>query len=209
VNFTARDFDLLEALTRRIRVAAVFQIVALWWTNARVRTTARARLKELAAAGWLELHRINARPLPTTVVPLIVWQPGEDDQHAEQAAATIRERRNIAAEPIEVCVASAKAANLFGSSARGLPSFERRDHDLRLAAVYCHYRKTHPDLARSWVGDHARLPNQELPTNPDAVLLDARRRITRVIESAGEWNASQINAFHEFCLANDLPYELW
>ncbi len=209
MNFTDRDLDLLETLARRIRLPAVSQVTALWWPDVRVRTTPRSRLKELAAAGWLELHRVNARPLPTTDEPLIVWQPGEDDQDAERAAAKIRERRSIAAEPIEVCVASAGAANLFGSSARGLPSVERRDHDLRLAAAYCYYRRTRPQLAKRWIGEHARLPDRDLSRNPDAVLVDAHGRIARVIESAGEWNASQINAFHEFCFANDLPYELW
>lgn len=208
MNFTDRDLDLLETLTWRIRLAAVSQVVALWWPDARVRTTPRDRLKKLAAAGWLELHRINARPL-TTDAPLIVWQPGDDDQDAEQAAATIRERRNIAAEPVEVCVASAGAANLFGSSAHGLPNFERRNHDLRLAAVYGYYRRTRPELARGWIADHARFPDQAFSRKPDAVLLDARRQITRAIESAGDWNACQIHAFHESCFANDLPYELW
>lgn len=209
VNCTDRDFDLLETLTWRIRLMPVSQVVALWWPDAQVRTTPRNRLKTLATTEWLELHRINARPLLTPDVPLIAWQPGVDVPDAEQAAVTIRERRNIAAEPVEVCVASARTANLFGSSARGLPSFERRDHDLRLAAVYGYYRRTWPELARTWIGEQARLPGQAFSRNPDAVLLDTSRRITRVIESAGEWNARQISAFHEFCFANALPYELW
>jgi hypothetical protein len=209
VNLTDRDLDLLETLTRRIPVAAEFQVVALWWPDVKVRTTPRKRLKELAAAGWLGRYRINARPLPTMVAPLIAWQPGEDAPDAQQAAARIRERRHIAAEPVEVCVASAGAANLFGSSVHGLPGIERRDHDLRLATVYCHYRTTRPELARGWIGQHARLPDQELSRNPDAVLVDAHDRITRIIESAGKWNAGQIKTFHEFCFDNDLPYELW
>lgn len=209
MNLTDRDLGLLETLTWRIPVAAEFQVVALLWPDVKGRTTPRNRLKELAAAGWLERHRINARPVPTTDVPLIAWQPGEDAPDALQAAARIRERRHIAAAPIDVCVPSARTANLFGSSARSLPRFEHRDHDLRLAAVYCHYRTTRPELARGWIGHHARLREQPFSRHSDAVLVDAHDRITRIIESAGEWNAGQINAFHEFCFDNDLPYEIW
>lgn len=209
MNLTDRDLDLFETLTWRIRVAAVSQVVELLWPDVKGRTTPRNRLNKLAATGWLERHRINARLLSTADTPLIAWRPGEDVPDAQQAAARIRERRHIAAAPIDVCVPSARTANLFGSSARSLPRFEHRDHDLRLAAVYCHYRKSRPELARGWIGHHARLPDQHFSRNPDAVLVDAQDRITRIIESAGEWNAGQIKAFHEFCFDNDLSYEIW
>jgi hypothetical protein len=33
--------------------------------------------------------------------------------------------------------------------------------------------------------------------------------VIRVIESAGDWNAPQVNAFHSMCFEDDLPYEMW
>jgi hypothetical protein len=45
--------------------------------------------------------------------------------------------------------------------------------------------------------------------HPDAFLVDAAGRVRRVIESAGRYDAAQVESFHEHCVESDLPYELW
>jgi hypothetical protein len=209
MSLTERDLDLIETLTRRVRLVAVSQIAKLWWSNASGSATARSRLRRLQSAGLVERHWINAHPLLPVTRPLVAWRPGDDDPDTEGVAAFSKHRWRGPAVPTEVCVATSVAANMFGSTARGLPKPEHRDHDLRLTSVYVHFRKVRPRLARLWVGEHALPKAGYRVKDPDAFLIDVSGEIVRVIESAGHYGASQVAAFHEHCSDHDLPYELW
>lgn len=209
MNLTERDIDLVETLTRRVRLAAVSQIAKLWWSDASGSATARSRLRRLQSAGLIERHWINVHPLLPVTRPLVAWKPGDDDPDAEQIAARIKHRWCEPTVPIEVCVATAAAANMFGSTARGIPSWEHRDHDLRLTSVYVHFRELQPRLVQLWVGEHALPKAGYRLKDPDAFLIDLQGDVVRVIESAGRYCATQVAAFHEHCSDHDLPYELW
>src|SRR5690606_12525927 len=105
-------------------------------------------------AGFVEIHRVNAHPLLPVGAPLFAWHPGLDEPDCERIAAHCRNRWVSPAVAVTVCVAAPLAANLFGSTARGLPPREHRDHDLRLACVYAAYRQRQPQLASLWTGEH-------------------------------------------------------
>jgi hypothetical protein len=209
MNLTERDLDLVETLTRRVRLAAVTQVAMLWWPETRGLSTARSRLRCLVAAGLIERHFVNAHPLLPVTRPLVAWKPGDDDPDTEHVAAIIRNRWREPSVPTEICVASAAAANIFGSTARGLPALEHRDHDLRLASVYFHFRAARPRQAKLWTGEHALPKAGYRVKDPDAFLVNANGDAVRVIESAGRYSVHQVAAFHEHCSDHELPYELW
>lgn len=141
--------------------------------------------------------------------PLYAWQPGSAAPDPNDIASACRGRWTCAAVPTEVLVASPKAAALFGSSARGQPPPEHVNHDLRLAAVYVHYRQKRPQLAALWQGEHCFGKAGYRIKDPDAFLVDEAGRVQRVIESAGRYSPEQVESFHEHCVEYDLPYELW
>ena len=209
LTITARDQDLLETLTHRVRILPMQIAAQVWWPDARSPRTARRRLDLLARAGWIECHIINAHPPLPVLRPLFTWEPGQDDPDAERIASQSRARWSQPAQSLEVCVASSLAASLLGSTARRLPPPEQRDHDLRLAAVYVHYRVALPRLAELWIGQHALAKAGYQIKDPDALLRDENGRVLRVIESAGRNGAPQIARFHEHCVDFNLPYELW
>lgn len=209
MTITERDLDLLETLTLRVPMLTLRQTAELWWPEARSQRAARQRLALLAKSGWIQQHTVNVHPPLATLRPLFAWKPGAEDPDAERIACESRARWFQPARPTEVCVASPRAAGLFGSTARGLPSLEHRDHDLRLAAVYVHYRHALPRLATLWVGQSARPKAGYRLKDPDALLRHDKGRIRRAIQVAGRWNAAQIESFHEYCVDSDLPYELW
>ena len=209
LTLTARDLDLLDTLTSRVRILPLHLAAQGWWPEARNQGTARRRLDLLAQAGWIECHIINAHPLLPVLQPLFTWEPGQDAPEADRIASAARSRWSQPARPLEVCVASSQAACLLGSTARRLPPPEHRDHDLRLAAVYVHYRTVLPALAELWIGQHALAKAGYQVKDPDALLCDENGRVLRVIESAGRNGAPQIERFHQHCVEFDLPYELW
>ena len=208
-SLTSFERDLLRTLTRRVCILTLDQIASGWWPAIRRLQAVRQQLRRLEVAGLVEVDCINAHPLLVVDRPLFAWQPGQPDPDVEVISKATRERWNLPAVPTWVCVALPRAANLFGSTACGLPKMEQRDHDLRLSAVYLHYRKQHPQLARRWVGEHARPKAGYRIKDPDAFLIDRHGRITRLIESAGRYGPQYIERFHDHCVEYDLPYELW
>jgi hypothetical protein len=209
MTVTERDLDLLETLTRRVRILTLQQMIRIWWPKARSRHTPERRLKLLVRLGWIERHVINAHRLPERLVPLIAWEPGAHDPDPQRISNELHVRTSQPARPTEVYVPSSMAACLLGSAACGLAPLERRDHDLTLAAVYIHYRKAYPSLASRWTAQHA-LPNAGLPTKrPDAVLCADDGRIMRVVHSAGRWSPAQVQQFHQYWQRLYLAYELW
>ena len=209
LTLTARDLDLIETLTRRVRLLTVGQAAQIYWPKTVGRRTALRRLRQLAKSDWLDLHTVNAHPLLPVGKPLFMWQPDGPAPDVELVSQQLRGRWCQPARATRVCVASSRAACLLGSTARGLPPREHRDHDLRLAAVYLHYRTSRPRLAASWMGEHALAKAGYRIKDPDAFLRDSAGRIVRVIESAGRYSARQVESFHEHCRENNLSYELW
>ena len=209
ITLTARDLDLLETLTRRVRLLTVRQIAVHWWPDARSQCQTRRRIERLAAARLVEVHRINAHPLLPITKPLFTWKPGDDEPNCERIAVTCQDRWTQPAMSMTVCVAAPLAANLFGSTACSIPLREHRNHDLRLACVYATYRSQRPQLAALWTGEHALPKAGYRIKDPDAFLCAADGQVVRVIESAGRYSVAQVESFHEHCAEHDLPYELW
>ncbi|MDZ4686706.1 MAG: hypothetical protein SH850_16665 [Planctomycetaceae bacterium] len=208
ITLTDRDHDLLECVTGRVRLMTRQQIADLW-SNSQPHRTGDRWVDRLRRVGLLERHLINAHPLLAVDRPLFAWKPGAADPDSDQVSRASRDRWRLAAQPVDVYVATRLVANLFGSTARGLPKPEHRDHDLRLATVFVHYRQRHPRLARLWIGEHVLPKAGYQIKDPDAFLCDPHGRILRVIESAGRYDARQVESFHDHCVEHDLPYELW
>ena len=209
MTLTPRDHELLETLTLRVRMLSVRHVASGWWPMTHSTETAQRRLRRLEEARLLELHRINAHPPLQADSPLFAWQPGDNEPDSRTVSDHARHRWNQPAQPTEICVASPLAAGLFGSTARGLPHQEHRDHDLRLADVFVRYRNQASHLAAVWVGEHALPKAGYRIKDPDAFLQDQQGRILRVIESAGRYSPAQVESFHEYCAELSLPYELW
>lgn len=209
MTLTLRDHDLLVALTRKVRMLSVRHVASVWWPTTRSTETAHRRLRRLEEARLLELHRINAHPPLREAEPLFTWKPGGEDPDSRCVSEHARHRWNLPAQPTDVCVASPLAASLFGSTARGLPPQEHRDHDLRLGDVFVRYRNHAPQLAAFWIGEHALPKAGYRIKDPDAFLRDEQGRILQVIESAGRYSSAQVESFHEHCAELSLPYELW
>lgn len=206
---TPRDLDLLRTLTRRVRVIERRRVAAAWWTEAPTSRRAHRRVEQLIKAEWLESHLVNVHPPLSVDRPLFAWQPNGRSPEPDDVALACRSRWTSAAVPTEVLVASPKSATLFGSSARGMPPAEHLNHDLRLAAVYLHYRAQLPQLAVLWRGEHCFGKAGYRIKDPDAFLVDETGRVRRVIESAGRYSPEQVESFHQHCVEYDLPYELW
>ena len=168
--WTARDLDIVEALTCRVRLLSIDQIARIWWSRAGSLRVIRRRLRRLAAAGLIHRTIANVHPPLDVSRPLAQWKPGVDEPDSRQVASQAKNRWQSASTPRELFFATKLAANLYGSTAGALPELNHRDHDLLLGQVYAVYRTTRPEEAQWWVG-HDTLPKAvsythlTLPTN--------------------------------------------
>ena len=196
------EFDLLQTLTLRVRLMAIQQIDRIWEDSGQ-------SLSRLVNAGLVERHEIDTHPLLENLLPLTAWVPGQPEPDLEAASQAARTRWNRSSVRTVVFVASRQAAGLFGSDSRGLPPVEHRDHDLVLSEAYAFYRISRPEVAINWVGEDF-FPKAGFQIKaPDAFLVDHSGAFRCVIESAGRYSVRQVASFHDYCAANELPYELW
>lgn len=209
LTLTDRDLDLLETLTLRVRLLSLVHCAQLGWPDLRRLAAAERRMRRIADAGLVESYVVNTLPPACDDGPLVIWQPNAAAPNVMQVSQLARQRAGAAAQPTTVYVASARGACLFGGSARGLPSMERRERELRLAAVYVRYRRQRPEEAAGWIGNAAVPKSGHRLKDFDASLSDSRGRLVRVIHCAGRYTPEQVELFHEHCLEQDLPYELW
>jgi hypothetical protein len=64
--------------------------------------------------------------------------------------------------------------------------------------------------ADNWIGEDILAPHRRGEKLPDAVLADgpgARPRL--VLEFGGAYDATRVRHFHQSCLDEQLPYQLW
>ena len=207
--WTQRDIDIVETLTRRVRVLSLTQISAIWWAAAGSHRVTRRRLRRLVSGDLVVRTTVNAVPIQPVYRPLFEWREGNREPNPRHVSADARTRWNKAPVPTEVYLASRRAASLFGSTAGHLPRVEQIDHDLLLAEVYVLYRRYRPAESERWIGEDTRPKAGFRIKDPDAFLISREGQTTRVIESAGAYSPRQIESFHQHCLEQSLPYELW
>lgn len=209
ILWTNRDLDIVETLTRRVRLLSIEQIARIWWPAADGLRVVRRRLQRLIDGRLLDQTMVNAHPPLPVSSPLTVWMPGDDAPDAAAVSAQARSRWTEVAVPTDVFSATRLGANLFGSSGGRLPDFNHRDHDLLFGQVYAVYRTTRPGEANMWVGEDALSKAGYRIKDPDAFLVNDCGHRLRVIESTGRYSVRQVESFHEYCVERDLPYELW
>jgi hypothetical protein len=210
---TERDQELFDALTRRVRVMSLGQATRLLQhTSGALPPTGRTlrhRMERLARAGWLEIYPMNVHRIASAERPLATWALGKRVPDAAKVATQTKGRWREAPIVVAVCVASARTANMLGSTAVGLPRREQLDHDLLLSSVYLRFRTSCLSSRVTWIGEHGLPKAGYRIKDPDAFLVDGRGRVVRVVESAGRYNERQIEAFHEYCSERGYAYELW
>lgn len=209
LEWTERDLDIVETLTRRVRLLTVEQVARIWWPSASRLRIVHRRLRRLTSGALLHRTIVNVHPLLQLKRPLLAWNDNNAEPNFERASTHARARWTRPAHPAEVYSATPVAANLFGSTATQLPQLNHRDHDLLLGEVYVLYRTERPAEARKWIGEDALGKAGYGIKDPDAFLIDDTGAKFRVIESAGRYSPKQIESFHHHCVENELPYELW
>lgn len=210
MTLTERDRDLLAALTQRVRVLTLPQVGRTWFGGtADPALQAGRRLRRLAAAGWVTLLTMKARPELELVGPLVDWRRGTPAPDFHRLARLLAIRWTEPIRPTALVLATATAGTRLGGAGGRRPRLSEVSHDITLAAVYLRWRDRAAATRGDWLSE-ARLTQLGFGAGtrlPDALVCCAERRIA--IEVGGEYPPAKLRAFHDFCDGSGLDYELW
>ena len=211
-ELTSRDAEILQALTEHVRVFSLPQIARTWWaTSKNGIENAGDRLKILAAADLVEVHRAPAHPEIELREPVIDWTPGDPEPDFGPCSYKLQTRWKQ--HPVmTACVSATRTAmNRFGGHGGRPPRQIERTHGIHLAAVYLLYRNRSPEVVSGWVFEE-RLKQErrreKFERLPDVVLRPDGGR-ERVIEFGGAYAKRKLAGFHAFCARKFWPYEIW
>jgi hypothetical protein len=220
---TPRRREILTVLTQKVRYLSTEQLGEHWWSPGPTgQRAARREVAGLVAAGYVERYQLLARPLASLEDgPVFEWAPGDPAPDYNAVSYGLQARWKASLRAVTVVLATPHAAAELGGVASGLRLPEQASHDLAVAAIYLQLRRTEPEAACAWVSeDYFRLLHRgrratagrvwpALDKEPDAVLLDDRGQIVRLVEFGGSYDARRVEKTHRSAVRAGLPYSLW
>lgn len=208
-SLTARDLELLAALTLRVRFFSLAQVARTWWEDSAAgRANAQARLQVLERAGLITPFLALAHPELSLAAPLYGWEPGQPDPDLGAASYRLQARWRLPAVATPAVLATRAAGHRFGGRGGRFPRQSEQTHDLHVSTLFLRYRHDHPAWLSYWIGEE-RLREE---TAAGAKLPDALLRLPtgdRVLEFGGAYSKAKLTRFHEHCVTFQWTYELW
>lgn len=206
---TARDCDILETLTLRVRVLSVAQIGRVWWPDSTSPTQlACRRLMQLQQAGYIESFHLMAHPELTLIAPLATWKPRNPTPDFGSLSWRLRSRWTRPLINTRCAIATRSAGQFFGGYGGRKPRRAETSHDLHLSAVYLQIRAVEPNRAATWISEADRKKDSGFGEKlPDGIVIDGQQKTA--IEFGGAYDKPKLEAFHSFCEQQSLAYEIW
>jgi hypothetical protein len=207
---TANDFELLDALTHKVRVAKIAQIGRWLWKGVkRPEVSARTRLRALEAHGFVTCFYAEAHPEISLPAPIISWQRGAAPPDFSGASYRLQNRWTRPAVSTACVIATAQAGRLFGGYGGRFPRESEETHDIHVAAVYFRLCEENRDAARHWISEELIRQRRGYQGEklPDA-LID-RPGDRKVVEFGGAYKKDKLERFHNYCAELELSYEVW
>ena len=209
LRITGRDREILHSLCIAVRLFSQNQIASYWFGGDRA--NARRRLKRLASEGLVLRIAVRARTLPQLNQPVASWQCGQPAPSFAQVSNALRQRwKRNAVRTCTCFVATNEATRLFGGRGVGeLKKPAQAGHDLGVSQVWLRFAATRPDWAKAWRGEDVMAHTRRGEKLPDAFIVNSNNDVVCLIEFGGAYDQRRTQAFHEDCVARELPYQMW
>jgi len=166
-------------------------------------------MKVLAGEGLLSAYRALAHPEILLKAPVLRWAPGEATPDFGAVSYRLQSRWTKPFVSVACYMATKRAGRVIGGSGGRRSRTSEQTHDIHLAGVFLHYRATAPELVCKWTSEAAILRDRDTKREklPDAMIVDGETR--RIIEFGGSYGKEKIESFHDYCINEELPYEIW
>jgi len=210
VDLTSRDLELLDTLTRKVRVLTIQQIARTWWTTSqRAIENARERVSVLSSRQLLQTQRVPAHPELPLEAPAASWNIGEAKPDFGSVSYRLKARWKDHLVSTLCVSATSSSANRFSGHGGRFPRQVERSHDIHLAAVYLRYRQEQPELVPGWIFEEQLREEKQRRSGrlPDVIICTGSTN--KVVEFGGAYPKAKLEAFHAYCKEQELPYEIW
>jgi DNA-binding Lrp family transcriptional regulator len=194
--------ELLNDLTQKVRVFSAAQIGRTW-----PGLDSANRLKRLEENGLIVVFRAMVHPELPLNQPVAVWAPGAAVPDFAEVSYKLRSRWVEAGVSTPCVIASRATGRMFGGHGGRYPRESEETHDVHLAAIYLKLRSKEPLLAATWIHEEEIKSSRESRSGklPDAIL----QQSGKIVEFGGAYKKAKLLAFHEYCQAQGLEYEVW
>lgn len=213
VELTARDQEILDVLTHKVRLLTTSQIAHRWWPGVSgAVTNATRRMKRLESVGLVAVEGVLARPELELMGPVYFWSPGDAEPDFVAIARKLRDRWREPVTPTRVVLATSNAAKSYGGAVGGYrPRATEWTHDVHVGAVYLWHEKNRHELASQWIheqqlrAERCSLFGEHVP---DAILRKSPQASpSLVLDFGGSYGKGKLMGFHQ--CAKSYCYELW
>lgn len=209
-TLTARDTEIIDVLAHRVRVMSLDQIARTWWAECKSgKKAASVRMATLSGQGLVIPYRVLAHPEIPLPHPVTSWTPAQPTPEFSAVAYRLQSRWSKPPITVTCYMASKRTGRTVGGTGGRRSRTTEQTHDIHFAAVFLQYRHNQPSLIRNWISEAAILRDREDRREklPDAIVTDGEMK--RVIEFGGSYGRDKIEAFHNYCSEQELPYEIW
>ena len=183
---------------------------ATLWDGCNAQASARRRMGQLVASGFVESGHVRAEPLLELAGPIVTWAPGEPDPPFQAVSNTLCERwPNVQPRQFTIYRATRTTNNRFGGPDFFKPvSPDQVTHDMHVGSVYLRLLEANPAAAEAWLGEDVLGQAGHRLKDPDAVLrYDEGYEVA--IEFGGRYDVERVRDFHHDCADRRRPYEVW
>jgi hypothetical protein len=209
LRLSARDNEILDALSHRVRVFSVAQVARTWWGEEN-RREAQRRLETLEAAGLVHLYRVLSHPEIPLEHPEACWCVGEPAPDFGKLSYRLKARWSLPPSSVHCVIGSVLCGRSRGGSGGRYPRESEQVHDLHMAAVFLLYRKRDKSAAETWRSEASilrarggvkgeRLPDAEVNLNG----------AKKFVEFGGAYSKRKLEDFHDYCESIETDYEVW
>ena len=200
---------LVELLARRVRIMSDRQAAfEFFWDAASPIRVARTAIGRLERSGLVETQVVMAHPEITLKGPAIDWNDGEPRPNFGHVAWELQSRWDEPPVRTKIVWATATAKRLYGAlgTARR-PRCREVSHDIGVAQVFFHFRRTKPELAEHWTGeDELRAKGREGDI-PDAVIAVPGEEPI-IVDFGGQYDARKLCTLHH-AFSQHGRYQVW
>lgn len=203
--FTQRDEEILDTLSRRVRLLSLCQIARFWWNASRSsETNAQARIRSLEQAGWVSSHVVMVHPILEMTHPVFSWIPGQSFPAYHSLSYQLVCRWNQEPIRMKIYIATSKCGHHFGGKGGKLSRNHELSHDMNLAQVFLTKWKGQGMDPQLWESEDLFQSQEHPQKRPDAFI-----EPNKAIEMGGQYGVDKLKTFHALCEENQWEYEIW
>jgi hypothetical protein len=200
--------EVIDVLSKRVRVLTLDQIARTWFSDARdPREATRQALRRAERDHLIQVHLGMAHPEVKLTTPLYSWRPGTQETTPHFGRLAWKAKRRFSLPPTRTTYVTARREGILavGSAIRPRPIRKTElTHDIHVAQLYLNLREQDPESVTRWVSEDAL--HRETGERTDALIAGDEHVL---IEFIGAYSSEKLATLHERLVRRGTAFQFW